>query len=147
MYMNHKQDQSRFDRSCVSGNIQNVRFLVVQGGYTQKSNSNGHTALMVACANGHLSTVKVLIERQTDIDFTDNEGRTLLHWLCVRGDICIVNILLDKGCDMKKKPDEYGETPLMIACRHKHLSIVQIQDWRCLKHNRQGRTYSILLGL
>lgn len=89
----------------------------------EKEAVGGWTALIIAADQGYEAAVNLLLQKGADVDLGGREGWSPLHWACRDGQETVVPILLDYGA----KPDvsECGWTPMLLAAKHRHVTIVQ----------------------
>jgi len=119
---------------CIVLNAKNIKnfdnyltdYLKNNKNEINKTNSNGHTALMIACANSNtLSSeecVKILLKHKAKINLRDNQGRTALYITAFhtnnRRILNTLKLLLKRKNIKIDKYDKKRYTPLMIASGH-----------------------------
>ena len=84
--------------------------------YTNATNTDYETALLVACRNNNTEVVNMLLRAGTDPNAADADGYKCLHQAIVGG--CskeIIQRIIDHGGDVNAKNTK-GETALLIAC-------------------------------
>lgn len=78
-----------------------------------------------SAATGKLPAVRNAVEsNRTLLKETDEQSRTLLHHAAANGRNRVVRYLLDTGAKPDPK-DDNGETPLVLAVRHKKFTVAQ----------------------
>jgi ankyrin repeat protein len=75
----------------------------------------GHTALHWASSSGHVHVAAWLLDAGADPDAPNAGGSTPLHSAVSSGQIDTARLLLARGA--KQKPDEFGDTPEVLASR------------------------------
>ncbi|VDI28889.1 Hypothetical predicted protein [Mytilus galloprovincialis] len=98
-------------------------------------------ALYLACKGGHLGTTNFFLTQGFDICRVSNDGRSLLHATCEdypesEDRISIIKLLIQNQLDIFK-PDEYGLSPLHLACENGLLSICKLLISNKAKVNMQ----------
>ncbi|XP_052081268.1 uncharacterized protein LOC127719286 isoform X2 [Mytilus californianus] len=98
-------------------------------------------ALYLACTGGNLGTAQFLLTQGFDICQFRYDGRSLLHATCENfpeseDRISIINLLIQNQLDISK-PDEYGLSPLHLACENGLLSICKLLISNKAKVNMQ----------
>jgi ankyrin repeat protein len=71
--------------------------------------------LVAAAKNRDVRTVRTLIEQRVDVNTPQPDGATALHWAAQWDDLDMADLLLRSGA-MADKADDYGATPLSLAC-------------------------------
>eukprot|EP00479_Gromia_sphaerica_P011599 TRINITY_DN5793_c0_g1_i1.p1 TRINITY_DN5793_c0_g1~~TRINITY_DN5793_c0_g1_i1.p1 ORF type:complete len:165 (+),score=41.07 TRINITY_DN5793_c0_g1_i1:227-721(+) len=96
--------------------------------YRQKS-ARGYTALMAAANRGHTEVVELLLhtEHARDVNVKTQMGWTPLTAAAHNGHFGVVEKLLSCGEEIDLSDDkyDYGNTLLMLACRHGHVDVVK----------------------
>ena len=122
-----KSNQDCLHAACASGNVKVVQFLV--GNWTLMFDINGQdnegvTALFLACKREHTEIVKYLLEKtSSDPNIKTFSEQTCLHAASASGNVKLVAYLSNMICVNTR--DAEGTTPLHIACRAGHISVVQ----------------------
>ncbi|GLH16667.1 NF-kappa-B inhibitor cactus [Gryllus bimaculatus] len=75
----------------------------------------GLTPLMTACMFGRSATAAFLLGMGAVNHLTDINGDTALHWAAYKGHPDLIRLLMYSGVDLQK-PDNFGSTPLHLAC-------------------------------
>jgi ankyrin repeat protein len=101
--------------------------LLSNGAHASSRDFRGFTPLMSACEKGRVSVLQVLIEHtgSQGLEAKDNKGRTALHCAANEGHEETAAFLLDQGADATATND-YGRTPLMLACERRRLGVVRV---------------------
>ena len=88
----------------------------------------GQPPLSWAAENGHEGIVKLLLGQEyVNPDTPDKRyGRTPLSWAAENGHEGIVKLLLGRGDVNPNCSNKDGETPLMLATRYRHQSVVEL---------------------
>jgi ankyrin repeat protein len=85
----------------------------------------GDRPLAWAAFYDRLGVVRLLLARGANIHAAGYEGQTALH-LAAEGEAEeVLAFLLDKGAHANSR-DEYGRTPLMLACSSNHLGVAKM---------------------
>ena len=103
---------SALNNSILAGSLLLVKFLLTSGCSLNKTNSLGHTPIMVAIMERQVVIAKYLLYFGADLTIQDNTGFTALHWAIDRN--LIIKELLDNGARIDIK-DKQGITPLLLA--------------------------------
>lgn len=77
-----------------------------------------------ACSSGDIESIIYLLKKGFDIN-KNIKGSNAFHVSIKCNQIGVVSYLLDNGADIEK-PDNNGNTPLILAVKEKHLEIVKI---------------------
>ncbi len=96
------------------GNLETVKYLILNGADIEATDKLGETALMLAARTGHLELVRHLIDNGANINHRDNRDRTVLMYAVSNVHLEIVQYLVGKGADMNAK-NQYGENAVMLA--------------------------------
>ncbi|XP_022084639.1 ankyrin repeat domain-containing protein 34C-like [Acanthaster planci] len=105
------------------GRLRLMRLLIEGGTDVNKTNDEGHTALMVACLSNYKDTqssakakiVKFLLENKSNPNAQDRHGRTALMYACLeRAGTEVVSALL-KGDSDVRIVDKKGSSALVYA--------------------------------
>lgn len=97
--------------------------------------SEGLIPLFHAVSNGQLDAVRAILLRpdvhiqttdsKIQVQKTNSKGQTALHVASALGYKNIVHVLLEHEADVSLR-DYDNETPLSLACRGKHMSVVRV---------------------
>lgn len=91
----------------------------------------GLTPLMTACMYGRTATAAYLLGMGAQNGLTDINGDTALHWAAYKGHPDLMKLLMYSGVDLQKT-DNFGSTPLHLACLSGNLMCVRLL---CEKNN------------
>jgi ankyrin repeat protein len=116
--------------NCLHIAAYNGRYAVVEWLLSEKvpidgMTNDGVTPLMMACRNGHLKVAQMLHERGASLTSKALEAWNCLLYAANDGREEVVRWLLSKNVPVDE-PTEYGITPLMMACRNRHLKVAQM---------------------
>jgi ankyrin repeat protein len=127
-------DNDRYDLltiAAVLNDLEMVELAIAAGADTKLVTSPYEgTALIAAAHLGHVEVVRALIAGEAPLDHVNNLAWTALIEAIVLGDggprhIAVVRDLIDAGADLNL-PDRNGNTPLALAQRHGHETIVEL---------------------
>ncbi|XP_041355510.1 uncharacterized protein LOC121373125 [Gigantopelta aegis] len=116
------------ERACAlhlaarGGHINVAKIFLENGVNINEKGEHDRTPLLYACRYGYPEFVKFCLENGGDTSLKCNTD-SCLHLACKSGNLKTVKILLDKGMDINQ-PGQFRRTPIMYACRHGHLDIV-----------------------
>ncbi|KAL2856481.1 hypothetical protein BJY01DRAFT_203439 [Aspergillus pseudoustus] len=91
-----------------------------------REDKSGRTPLSYASAHGHLDVIELCLRRAPSWDTTDKKGRTPLAWAASEGREDVVLIFLEHYKGAQRPIDELIPTPLSLAARNDHLSVVRM---------------------
>lgn len=117
--------------AIVNNNLNRVKSLVEEHpDIVHSHNSNDETPLYIATYYGDLPIVEYLVEHGADIEKREiKAGWTALHISINFGYTDVFEYLINQGADWNKQTN-YGDTPLMNACRknkdNNNLEIIKI---------------------
>lgn len=94
-------------------------FLIEKGADTEMMDNNGHKAIDYATAYGLREVVAHLSSTTT----SDAFGNTSLHQAVYNGQGEVIRTLLTASKEMLDRPNDGGETPLVIACTQNNLMV------------------------
>lgn len=86
--------------------------------------NDGRMAIDYATSAGLRELVKAL--SQAEETHSDTYGNTPLHHACWKEQSEVVKVLLEKDPDSVNKPNDDGESPLILAVRRSNLMIVEL---------------------
>ena len=121
--------------SCRYGNVDIVKALVSHKANVNARTDSGSTPLTLAARNKHDNVVHVLSDYNCEVLAKDKDAYTaLLHLSCERGYVGIVRTLLTEHKANVNARTHSGDTPLTLAARKKHETIVHalLSDSQCL---------------
>lgn len=127
--------------ACVNGHIGVVDILLQAGVSIDSLDGKGCTPLTVACQYGKTVLAGYLMGRGASLQITDKDGDTPLHWACFKGNhttnlfnkinftasnfnkwLVLISgfselsrLLIYSGFSAHQR-DNYGQTPLHLAC-------------------------------
>lgn len=85
------------------------------------ANGKDETALMQAALLGDMEVVKLLLARKAEVN---KPGWTPLHYACTAGHLEVVKLLIERSAFIDAQSPN-RTTPLMMAARHRHTTIVR----------------------
>ena len=85
----------------------------------------GLTPLMMACMFGRSLMAAYLLGRGAQANLTDMNGDSALHWSAYKGFPSLMQMLIYSGFD-PQKPDNFGSSPLHLACISGNLMAVKL---------------------
>ena len=85
----------------------------------------GLTPLMMACMFGRSLMAAYLLGRGAQASLTDMNGDSALHWSAYKGFPSLMQMLIYSGFD-PQKPDNFGSSPLHLACISGNLMAVKL---------------------
>ena len=80
--------------------------------------------LVEAAKNKDWEAVGVLVRQELDVNTAQADGATALHWAAYWNERDTLELLLGAGGNMNAEND-YGATPLWVACANRHAGIVE----------------------
>ncbi|KAK9882581.1 hypothetical protein WA026_022208 [Henosepilachna vigintioctopunctata] len=104
--------ETQLHTACISGKINVVQHLLVQGHPLNIRDNGGWLPIHDACISGHFEIVKLLLDNGAAVNDrggTHCNGITPLHDAAVNGHLDIIELLLNRGASVLAKTDE-GET-------------------------------------
>jgi hypothetical protein len=110
--------------ACETGKWEAVGYLVKEKGVNVNAcDTLGNTALKYAYEGGNIGVVKFLARKGAKLR-RDTMFNNLLRTACIKDHLDIVKHLIEeKGADVNFC-DQWGYTPLIIACERGHISVV-----------------------
>jgi ankyrin repeat protein len=101
-------------------------FLHLQAGVpVDATDHKGLTPLMMACMFGRSLMAAYLLGRGAQANLTDMNGDSALHWSAYKGFPSLMQMLIYSGFD-PQKPDNFGSSPLHLACISGNLMAVKL---------------------
>ena len=113
--------------ACKHGQVSIVQYLIDNGLYNEAilTTDGASNPLHLAVEAGHLDTLKYLLAYcPCNPMLIDNDGDYLIHTACLHGRLDIVQYLA-KTCDPNIENRSTKQTPLHVAAKQGHSSIVQ----------------------
>ena len=80
---------------------------------------------MMACMFGRSLMAAYLLGRGAQANLTDMNGDSALHWSAYKGFPSLMQMLIYSGFD-PQKPDNFGSSPLHLACISGNLMAVKL---------------------
>lgn len=112
--------------ACRKGHASVVQVLLQQAGVpVNAADFKGLTPLMTACMYGKTATAAFLLGMSAQNHLTDINGDTALHWAAYKGYPDLMRLLMYSGVDLQKT-DNFGSTPLHLACLSGNLTCVRL---------------------
>src|SRR5262249_9756211 len=71
--------------------------------------------LVEAAKNGDKEAVRSLLKQHVDVNAAQPDGATALSWAAYQDDLETAGLLIAAGANVNA-PNDYGATPLMLAC-------------------------------
>ncbi len=106
-------DDQLVDAAFVA-DVDEVRFLLAQGGNPDARDEEGHTPLMLAAAEGNRELVRILLESGADPNLRDPDGWSALDVAVARKMIDVAWLLVQFGADVNAQ-DDTGRSLLLRA--------------------------------
>ena len=115
------------NRLCYHGKLDEVRLALAQGGDVNDKDSGGQTALIRAVYRGHNLIVKLLLDQPgIKINEKTANGDNALHRAVTGDNPEGARILLSlPGMNLANSINNRGETPLMVAVKHRAKEVLQ----------------------
>lgn len=104
-------------------------------------NRDGETPLLQAARNGHVGVVQVILElssaknerwSQAETPASSHEQKTALHSAAANGHLEVVKLIFDSRKSSVHWLDGNGQSPLMLAAKGNHISVV---EWLLPRNN------------
>ena len=106
----------------------------------------GLTPLMMACMFGRSLMAAYLLGRGAQANLTDMNGDSALHWSAYKGFPSLMQMLIYSGFD-PQKPDNFGSSPLHLACISGNLMAVKLLCAKVIFRFRVLRIHNYLYYL
>ncbi|ELP93097.1 ankyrin repeat domain containing protein, putative [Entamoeba invadens IP1] len=102
-------------------------FLIRLGDDTYGRSLSGTSVFMLACAYNQLEIARALFQEDPSvISDVDNNGNTAAHYAVQNNRVEVLKWIKSIACEIVKKPNVVGETPLHIACLCGYQQITEI---------------------
>lgn len=111
--------------SAYTGNLEEVRRLVLDGTSVDAIDAERRTPLMWAAFNGHTPVAEYLLDAGAEIDAKDGNGRTALMYASSGPFEETVKLLLADGAEVDVQGTLEGFTPLMTAAAEGQVEVVR----------------------
>jgi len=112
--------------AAYSGQLEQVRRLVLDGTRVDVIDEERRTPLMFAVFNGHAPVAEYLLDAGAEIDAKDSSGRTALMYASSGPFAEAVGLLLTRGAEVNVQGTLEGFTPLMTAAAEGLAEVVRI---------------------
>ena len=132
--------------SCRYGHVYVVRTLVKHKANVNARTDSGDTPLILAAKHKHDNVMHTLLsDSQCLVDAKGQDGYTALHYSCRYGHVDIVRTLVKHKANGNARTDS-GDTPLILAAKHKHDNVVHalLSDSQCLMDAKGQDGYTAL---
>ncbi|XP_005107417.1 putative ankyrin repeat protein RF_0381 [Aplysia californica] len=133
---------ARLTQLLVSAQLPTDASTATKGGFLNKRDSKGHTALHIACNAKRSDIASLLVTLKADLSATDQSGNTPLH-RAVRNNLETTSILMcEYGADVNAR-NELQWTPLHEATRTGNENLLQVlikhgADTNAVTHNHMS---------
>ncbi|KAI4219647.1 MAG: hypothetical protein L6R36_008178 [Xanthoria steineri] len=107
-----------------NGFTENMKLLLQHGANIEHQSRHGYTPLLLATFAGQNDAVQLLLNMGADINATLDKGMGAMHLALLNYDAIVVDSLLTRGIKYSS-PDNYGTTPLCLACGRGLEKVVQ----------------------
>lgn len=110
--------------AAMTGNADQLRMAVAQGGDVNMRDQLASTPLHAAARSGSIEAVQLIAEQGANIYASDGFGWTALMAAAAEGHLPIVRYLQSLGCDIQVR-DREGISPFMWACANDRLEVAE----------------------
>lgn len=110
--------------ASVNGFTENMKLLLRYGANIEHQSLYGYTPLLLATFARQNDAVQLLLNMGADINATSDKGIGAMHLALLEYDATVVDSLLTRGIKYSS-PDNYGTTPLCLACGRGLENVVQ----------------------
>lgn len=87
--------------------------------------ANGRPPLVEAARRADTTTLRALLKQQVDVNAPETDGTTALHWAAYTNQLEAASLLIGTGAKVNVA-NEYGVTPLSMACTNGNAAIVAV---------------------
>jgi ankyrin repeat protein len=114
-----------------SGNLDQVRRLILQKCNVETKNADGQTPLHLAVVKGHVEIARYLLRiGGAKVESINRSRQTALHLTCAIGDLALVRLLVEEYGADNSALDKDGMTPLDGAMRNNKENVVKYLESR-----------------
>ena len=124
-------DKQPLSVACQHGHHEIVKLLLENGADVQATDKNNKSALYHALesifcrdSNTELFSVNLLLDYGADSNTITSSGKSSFYMACSRGLTTTVQRMLKCGAKVNGGKDE--SSPLNVACRNKHMAVVEL---------------------
>ena len=108
------------------GDLETAKRLVAAGADVNAANRFGVAPLHLAITAGNAAMTRWLLEQGADAAKPDRTGELPLMLAAHVGDAAVAAALIGHGAAVDGRDATFGETPLMIAVRERHLDVAKL---------------------
>jgi len=87
--------------------------------------ASGDAAVADAAREGNRDAVRALLRQGGDVNAAQGDGMTALHWAASNDDVELATMLIHAGANLRATTRINGYTPLMMAARVGHASVIR----------------------
>ena len=107
-----------------NGSTENMKLLLQYGPNVEHQVRHGYTPLLLAINAKQNNAIQLLLDIGADINATSDKGAGAMHLALLNYDATVVDSLLTRGIK-HSSPNNYGTTPLCLACGRGLENVVQ----------------------
>ena len=100
--------------ACSSGNLELVKWCLANGSSLDEKDDAGRTCVVHASVAKDKDVIEYLLEQGCSLKETGSNGRGCMYYAAICH-LDVLKFLIEKGCSVKTV-DNYGHTPLLLAC-------------------------------
>lgn len=123
----HSEEQRQLLRDARDGNWREVRAAGEKSINGNIRSREGFTPLYIAVQNGHIRVVRELLNMNVDVNQPDHDGTTPAWIAASLNHVDILTLLAKNKADLHTKWRK--ESPLAVAIRKGHLSIIRVLSY------------------